>query len=143
MAASGKKAFNAGTLLIGTEEVGVLQDVQLSISYESVPLNSAKRFAEDIALGKATISGSAKSGEFNPTLVATIANSNMGPQASEVSLTWTITEKGGATRVFTLNNVIITSYKMGAGAGAWFMTDITFEAAAPATGNVLTVAAGT
>lgn len=126
MSSTGKKVFGIGTLTIGSETVGVLQDVSLDINQELVPLYGSQKFAEAVAIGKVTVKGSAKAGEFNPTLVTTLSQGAMALDAG-VSLTWVVTGTDAKTITFTSTSTHITSYKLSGGGDKWFATDIQFE----------------
>jgi hypothetical protein len=134
-------AFGAGSLTYNSVEVGVLQEVSLDVSFNVVPLMGAMQFPVAIAKGPGNIKGSARFGNIEPSIIATVNNELMGPLASALQLVWEV-PAGTQTLTLTLPNVILSSWKIGGGNDKWALTDISFEAAAAAASpfNVLTVA---
>lgn len=136
-----KKVFSVGTLTINSEAVGVLQDVSLDISEALVPLVGANRYPEAMAIGQCSIKGTAKTGEFNSTLISTLTQTAMGVSTG-IALSWVVNTTDGKTITFALGAVHITSYKISAGGDKWLVTDIAFEAS-NASGTVMSVTVST
>ena len=134
-------AFGSGTLKYGNgTDLGV-SSIQIDISEEEIPLYGSKTFPVAVAKGKGSVKGSFKVPGYETTLLSSITNATMGPNTSETALVWDITTTTGTVYRFTLPNITLTSKKVGGGNDKWTETDVSFSAAAAASGGaVLTIA---
>lgn len=91
--------------------VGTLKDVSLDISRDVKEMYGANAFPEDVALGKGKITGKAKSGRFQASLIAAIMNGS------------TTTTGQTAAANNELNTIPATPYQCTAINGATFVQD--------------------
>jgi hypothetical protein len=134
-------AFGAGTLTYNSLPVGTLQEVSIDVSFNIVTLMGALQFPVAIAKGPGSVKGSARFGNIDTDIMASITNTAMGPPAAETTLEWEVST-GAQNLTITLHNVLLSSWKIGGGNDRFALTDISFEAVAAAASpyNVLTVA---
>lgn len=132
--------FGAGVVTINSNPVGTLQDVSLDVSFNTVPLMGAYQFPVALARGAGSVKGSAKSGEFDSTLLGLPVSNELMAAPTTFSITWAVTPQGGSLQTFTLAGCIISSWKLSGGNDRWLATDITFEASAAPEANLLSIA---
>lgn len=134
--------FGTGTLEIDNVAIPV-QNISFEMSAESIPLYTNMSFPVAVATGKKSVKGSFTVGEINSALIAAIDNAIMQTAATETLLTWAALDTAGVTHTFGFPNITLTNKKFNAGTDKWLTMDVSFEAAASATGDhVMTYSGG-
>ena len=133
-------AFGSGTLTYGGTSIDV-QNVTYEETAEVIELYTNKNFPVAAAVGKKSVKGTFSVGGVESTLLASIENATMAPQASATTLAWSLPLQGGGSASFTVANVVLGSKKLSASNDGFATMEVSWTGFAELAGDtVVTVA---